>query len=340
MSDDEGVVKHNKFLDIFMDVSFATLSVATIAIVSQTSKLMMFLMCVAIVNICIRVTGWVSENGGRYISAKWLSHAPFNNPLKEKRMLRKLRSQSWQLTIHFSMAVISGYILSSEDWIQKPWNANAWGVITGIPNRAEIFDFYILQLAVWLVTCFYHRFMDAKSKDYYVMFAHHIATISVVVISYYGDQVRYGLLVFFYHDLSDVFLDLPKITNYFKLEDKHGFFITEILFVVLLFVWGTCRLYKFPELIYSIYLSSKFDQPYPDGTITFCEAVFKQQPDRYLIDCVLDASVCGALLVCLFFMHVYWTFLLLKVGYRGIVRQEKMNQAARAEYEGDVKKEH
>jgi len=38
---------------------------------------------------------------------------------------------------------------------------------------------YVVQ-AIWVYTCFIHRFFDERRKDYFVMFLHHIVTIMLV----------------------------------------------------------------------------------------------------------------------------------------------------------------
>jgi TLC domain len=39
---------------------------------------------------------------------------------------------------------------------------------------------YLTQLAIWCYTCFVHRFVDVRRKDYYVMYVHHVITIALV----------------------------------------------------------------------------------------------------------------------------------------------------------------
>lgn len=36
------------------------------------------------------------------------------------------------------------------------------------------------QLAVWIYTCFMHRFVEERRKDYFVMYLHHVVTITLV----------------------------------------------------------------------------------------------------------------------------------------------------------------
>ena len=51
-----------------------------------------------------------------------------------------------------------------------------------------------------------------------------------------------GMLVLFVHDISDIFLDLMKMANYLKLEQGHGYFITEMAYTSCLVSWAYFRL--------------------------------------------------------------------------------------------------
>lgn len=89
----------------------------------------------------------------------------------------------------------------------------------------------------------------------WVMFAHHLATIGLVLISYYCNYVRYGAMVLWLHDISDIPVDLLKLLNYLKLGDPPGLYLTEICFAANLISWVYFRLYVFP---FKVRLSNTF----------------------------------------------------------------------------------
>lgn len=50
-------------------------------------------------------------------------------------------------------------------------------------SRSTTLTFVLLCFlwqGVWIYTCFIHRFVDARRKDYFVMYAHHVVTIALV----------------------------------------------------------------------------------------------------------------------------------------------------------------
>jgi hypothetical protein len=69
-----------------------------------------------------------------------------------------------------------------------------------------------------IYTGFSHRFLEQYHKDYVVMFVHHIVTILLVAGSHSMNFHRIGILVLYVHDVSDITVDLLKLTNYLKLE--------------------------------------------------------------------------------------------------------------------------
>ena len=94
------------------------------------------------------------------------------------------------------------------------------------------------------------------------MMLHHIVTIMLVLASLLFKEHPMGMLVLIVHDSSDVFLDLMKLANYFKLENSHGYFITEFCFFMNTFVsWPFMRLYYFPKwVIWEGVIVGKYDR--------------------------------------------------------------------------------
>ena len=58
------------------------------------------------------------------------------------------------------------------------------------------------------------------------------------------------------HDVSDIFVDLLKLTNYLRLEGRKGWFGSEIAYVTCMVAWSWWRLYQYP---FRVVHSSVFD---------------------------------------------------------------------------------
>ena len=76
--------------------------------------------------------------------------------------------------------------------------------------------FYCVQIAIWTWTGFSCKYLEERRKDYVEMMLHHCVTIALMLFSQINNQHAIGLVVVFCHDLSDVFLDLMKMSNYLK----------------------------------------------------------------------------------------------------------------------------
>ena len=191
-----------------------------------------------------------SEAGGRWLSDGPLRAAPFSRPLRSRKSMHKFKAQIWQLVVHAGFAVLEWRVLREEPWFEEGWKA-------AVPsphvqtNSPELRQLYLAQFAVWLYMGACQLFFLEKQRDYYVMMSHHIITLALVGLSFHHNYVRYGAMVLFIHDASDVFLDLMKTANYLKLEDKAGCYIVELFYASCFVSWPYFRLYLLPKMIWN-----------------------------------------------------------------------------------------
>ena len=138
--------------------------------------------------------------------------------LKQKSQ-QKFGDQAWQLVVHVSMTVYSLYVMRPEVDDGGSWwrnTLNCWvgpGGELGTAANTPLDRMYSMQLAIWIATAISHEYFDEKHKDYYVMYLHHIVTIFLVSFSW-GINVKFGFLVLFVHDISDIGIDMIKLCNY------------------------------------------------------------------------------------------------------------------------------
>ena len=202
----------------------------------------------------INIVKTVSAGAGRVFSRTVLHQ--LGDPLSEQRTMLRFQGQMWRLFVHSSMTAFGLYISCIEDG--GAWQAKGIGVLhhehasywTPHPHShassTSMHVFYLVQLAIWIDTCFSHGFIEERHEDYVMIYVHHLVTILLMWGSYANNYMRVGTVVLFLHDSSDIFLDLLKICNYLKLEGKKGHFIVECAFFVDLLVWAYTRLYIFP----------------------------------------------------------------------------------------------
>lgn len=149
------------------------------------------------------------------------------------------------------------------------------------------------------------------------------------------------------HDVSDIFIDILKMANrawssaespslcrarillpaallvVLKLEGPKGWFISEIAYVASVIAWAYYRLYEYPfRVMHSSFILAYRVTAQSPRSVSDDSFFGLITPDLPLL---LYNNV---LLGTLFFMHIYWFYLLLRVGYRIIT--ESAAQASRS----------
>mmetsp|Transcript_19453 Transcript_19453/g.27404 ORF Transcript_19453/g.27404 Transcript_19453/m.27404 type:complete len:200 (+) Transcript_19453:377-976(+) len=182
------------------------------------------------------------------------------------------------------------------------------------------------------------------------MYSHHVTTIAVVLVSYgFERYANFGLVVFMLHDISDIPLDALKLFNLLHLEGPPSMYLSEAAYVILMHIWSYCRLYIFP--LYVIYYGvwgSLYLKKSPKGNLYWCKAMELGLPlhqnlvskgkeeiwkNAYVQDCqCCGALICFGLLCVLQCLHLWWTYLLLRIGYRALVLGENRQEIASQEY--------
>ena len=254
-------------------------------------------------------------------------------------MLKKWEDQSWQLAVHGAMTLFEIYLLffggggpGSDRWWAEP-DTTIYNTALSSPCPSHVDHapmtplraFYVIQLAIWFWTAFSCCCLEERRKDYLEMMAHHLMTISLVMESLYHGELGYGMVILFVHDSADVVLDLMKMVNYLKVEGAHGFFITEIVFVVNTYIsWPYMRLYYFPFVLL------------PTPGVTFLGMTLKQ--GRYEILCGEQGNhpVGESMLLLLILLHLFWWILMNRIALK-IVMGKDPNEAGEEEYEATRK---
>eukprot|EP00461_Guttulinopsis_vulgaris_P000413 UN00413 len=295
--------------------------------------LWVFLASCLIVIVAIKVTEFLTRVVARdFFSAKLLNSGPHPNPLAKPKAFSKFTGTCWQLVIHLSMTMFELYVLWDEPWLSHPYTTF---VPVDYKPKDSLRYFYIFQIAIWIITCFSHRFnSDAHAhKDYVIMYVHHLATIALVAISFAAGQTRIGTVVLFVHDVSDIGIDFLKLSNYLAIEGPQHFFAVEAAYFFTMVMWFYYRLWYFPY--YLIWNGPVwglgFLGPSVHGDLPVVEQFSPEQLSSQLF--VGWTSLC--LLVLLFLMHIWWFFLLFRIFLRMLTAKAVSHQAGAEEYEGN-----
>jgi len=133
-------------------------------------------------------------------------------------------------------------------------------------------------------------FLETHRSDTLIMILHHVATLTLFVTSWISNTYRIGIVVFWIHDLSDIFLYWAKSFSYTYMPNA----ITEMTFNIFAVSFFITRLGFFP---YACILPS---------VLTIMEG---GGDDFSKIGFDLMWSM-GALLTVLLLLHLYWSYLI------------------------------
>ncbi|XP_023706928.1 ceramide synthase 6 isoform X1 [Cryptotermes secundus] len=177
---------------------------------------------------------------------------------------------------------------------EKPWLCDINHSWYGYPHQSITSDcwwYYMISLAFyWSLTV--SQFFDVKRKDFWQMFIHHIAAICLMGFSWVCNLHRIGTLVLLTHDCSDIFLEAAKMAKYANYQR-----VCDALFVLFTILWIITRLGVFPMwIIYSTAIEA------PNYVEMF--------PAYYVFN---------SLLLLLLVLHLFWTYVILKIAYKSMV---------------------
>lgn len=257
--------------------------------------------------------------------------------VSKPRNVRKFADQGWQLMIHACMTLLEVAVLHEDKWRMWTEPDSLWeekGMSVFNPHRDMkplIRMLYLSQMGVWAWTAVSHRFFEARHKDYYVMYIHHILTLVLLLGSYVYGFNKIGAMVLFVHDISDIPVDLLKMFNYLGLDASVGAFLVEISFGTHMFVWPTFRGYFFPFKIIAATFSNaaKAHILVPLETTTW-----EVLTSPFLVPECPPGWVLRLAMLCLLVLHAWWYWLSIKIVIK-LVTGENAHDAGREEYEGD-----
>lgn len=279
----------------------------------------------------VSTSDMVSDQVGQWLGNVLVrARAVDEHPLRTSVQRKKWREQSWQFVIHVGMSLLELYVLSGQDW----WS-NTSSMWTPDP-RIQVQPFsvhalYTIQLAVWVYTAAAHVFVHERIKDYQVMLAHHVVTIGLVASSAMWGYYRVGVAVLLVHDVSDIGVDLLKLVNYLKLEGSRGWYASELAYATCMLGWLYMRMYEFPVRIL------------PSSSVESWNLVSKPclhaeghtnigVGSHFSQTCAPGWWQSNALLFTLMSMHIFWTYLLGRIGWK--VAFQSARSASEQEYEG------
>ncbi len=199
--------------------------------------------------------------------------------------LDKFAESAWKALCYGGLYGYSWWCLWDKAWF---WDIKAcWFRYPEHSLTDDVWWYYMVELGFYFSLLF-SQFFDVQRSDFWEMFAHHLATLSLISLSWTCNLFRVGTLVIWVHDCADVFLESAKMFKYVGLEK-----ISDLLFYSFAVSWVVTRLGYFPTwIIYSITVEAgQFIQYFP------------------------AYNVFSLLLSILLILNLFWFYFIAKVAY-------------------------
>lgn len=141
-------------------------------------------------------------------------------------------------------------------------------------------------------------------KKFHEYLLHHFIAVSLILFSIMSNQMVAGAMILLVHDMSDILMAGCRGFLETKFENKTA---NAIGYISLLTVWIFCRILVFPFcLLSNVYVNA----PLPTDEWHMISFEYK-----YLL----------SMAFVLYFLHLYWTFFLMKVGVNTLIKKKMIN---------------
>jgi hypothetical protein len=180
---------------------------------------------------------------------------PVKFPTEEDRNARAKNSCNWVGNIiYYTCSTIAAFLLfKDQDFFPKELGGKADPVMMyeGFPSIKQYpyaVMFYMIQFGRHLHTLVDYCVYKWRDPKFWEMFLHHNMAVFLIFFSFLVGGMRFGIIVMFVHDPSDVFLCLGRLFADFK---NHSWVVQYFNVVGLIFTWIFFRLYAFPKCVIS-----------------------------------------------------------------------------------------
>ncbi|GAB6030566.1 hypothetical protein CHUAL_007429 [Chamberlinius hualienensis] len=223
--------------------------------------------------------------------------------------LIKFAESSWRFSYYLGILVYGVVYLWDKPWLWE--SSHCW---YGYPHHTTDLGtwwYYQFQMGFYLSLLVF-QFFDAKRKDFWQMFVHHIVTLVLLTFSWACNMTRVGTLVMIIHDCADVPLEAAKMAKYVNKQR-----LCDAIFGFFTLTWFVTRLGLYP---YKVVYSSLVTAPLLIGKVKYptvwssLRVVYSTLFEAPTILPMFSAYyIFNSLLICLQLLHVLWSFMILRV---------------------------
>ncbi|RCN32105.1 Longevity-assurance protein [Ancylostoma caninum] len=216
-----------------------------------------------------------------------------------KSKFKRVAECAWRFSFYICAWIAGLLILLKEPQLKDV--SECW---RGWPHHnisSAVWWYYIIEASFYWALFIGTLCVDVRRADFIQMMLHHGITIALLYVSWSMNMVRVGTLVLFVHDAADIFIEIAKIVRYANWQTT-----LNVLFVIFIVVWTATRLVFYP---FWIIRSVWFDAP---------ELIQSSYRWTNLWQRPLVPRLLMVMLSSLLVLHIFWTYVILKVAYKSV----------------------
>ncbi|KAK6759212.1 hypothetical protein RB195_021061 [Necator americanus] len=241
--------------------------------------------------------GWI----GGWISSPLLPRiwSHLTGGFAGKSKFKRVAECAWRLCFYVC-AWTAGLIIL----LEEPQLMDVTECWRGWPHHnisPTVWWYYIIEASFYWALFIGTLCVDVRRADFIQMMLHHAITIVLLYLSWSMNMVRVGILVLFVHDAADIIIETAKIVRYANWQ-----ITLNVLFVIFIVVWTATRLVYYP---FWIMRSIWFDAP---------ELIQSSYRWVNLLQRPLVPRLLMVMLSSLLVLHIFWTYVILKVAYKSM----------------------
>lgn len=237
---------------------------------------------------------------------------------ERKKKIRKFKESAWKCVYYLSAEILALVVTHDE-----PWFTNTMNFWTGPGSqqwpdqkaKLKLKGLYMYAGGFYTYSIFALVFWETRRADFGVSMGHHVATVILIVMSYICRFVRVGSIVLAIHDVSDVFLEVGKMSKYSGAEGLAG-----ISFVLFMLSWLILRLIIYP---FWILWSTSY------------ELVPSLNNEKYKTLGPIYYYTFNTLLFSLLVLHIYWWVLIFRMFVGQLQAKGKLSDDVRSDSDSD-----
>eukprot|EP00878_Enallax_costatus_P020493 GHUV01021669.1.p1 GENE.GHUV01021669.1~~GHUV01021669.1.p1 ORF type:complete len:247 (+),score=26.86 GHUV01021669.1:389-1129(+) len=208
--------------------------------------------------------------------------------------LVKWNESCWKMVVYTTFSVTAFLVTYREPYFLDPYHywtgATQFPLNYYVPFKTTLF--YLIEIGFYIQAIPFLLFEEVRRKDWLESLVHHVVTLGLMYYSWYGNLTRPGVIIMLLHDISDIFLEAAKLARYADRQD-----LATWLFATFALSWVILRVILFPIMIVIRMLIDP---------VVYVAIPYNINPQPHY-------AVFGTLLMLLYFLHLYWTWLIWKV---------------------------